>query len=230
MEDSKLSPDPVDVPPRQSYRSRHSHDRLSMGLQTRTTLAAIIASATGFGLGLSQGGTMAGLRYRAENAHRLPTDEKGWYFYHKSKNYHVLRGGVKEGFRMGPKVGFWAAGFFIGEEAVDRLRGVGGRGSGRGDAMSTVVAGLGTAGAWSLWNRFPLITAARTAKTGLVVGLGYGLLQDVLTILKGQKISYIEFVRSLPARWEERQARLEEKKQKKIAEYIERRRKQDAQT
>ena len=59
--------------------------------------------STGFGLGAVQGGKMAGLRFRAENAHRLPNDTTGWYFYHKAKNYQAMYGGVKEGLKMEPE-------------------------------------------------------------------------------------------------------------------------------
>lgn len=58
----------------------------------------------------------------------------------------MMLGGVKEGFKMGGKVSIWVGGFFTVEEAVDRLRG------GRRDFFSTVVAGLGMAGGFSLWS------------------------------------------------------------------------------
>ena len=51
---------------------------------------------------------------------------------------------------MGFKVGIWVGMFFTVEEAVDRLRG------GRKDVASTVVGGLGVAGAWSMWSRSPI--------------------------------------------------------------------------
>lgn len=116
-------------------------------------------------------------------------------------------GGVKEGFKMGGKVAFWVAGFFMVEEAVDHLRG------GRRDFLSTVVAGLSVAGGFSAWSksgwgleyvfpvlivlllgRFPLITAARTAKVGLISGLAFGLVQDALSLAKGRRLAYVDFV------------------------------------
>ncbi|KAL0256270.1 hypothetical protein SLS55_008663 [Diplodia seriata] len=115
-----------------------------------------------------------------------------------------MLGGVRESLRMGARLSVWVSGFFMCEEAIDRIRGLG---DSRGDFCSTVVAGLGTAGAWSLWNRFPPITIARTAKMGLVVGLGYGLLQDGVTLLKGQRLSYVEYIRNIPTRVEDRRQR-----------------------
>lgn len=60
-------------------------------------------------------------------------------------------GGVKEGFKMGGKIGFWVGTFFTVEEAIDRVRG------GRRDFLSTVVAGLGVAGGFSAWRKFFLM-------------------------------------------------------------------------
>ncbi|TKX23366.1 hypothetical protein C1H76_4434 [Elsinoe australis] len=210
---------------RPSILSRSDHDRLSLPFPTRLALCLFCSSTAGFGLGSYYGGQAAGLRFRAENAHRLPTSEVGWFLYHKSKNYHAMLGGVKEGIRMGAKLGLWGGLFFWMEEGVDRMRGAVIRGwvgfqdrrrvekgwedvglervddeEGpiwvQRDFLSTTVAALGTAGAFSAWNRFPLPTAARTAKMGLKAGLAFGILQDVLGYLKGRRIGYIEFVRN----------------------------------
>ncbi|MCJ1298252.1 hypothetical protein MMC08_001041 [Hypocenomyce scalaris] len=162
--------------------------RLSFPFHFRLPVAATGAFAAGLFLGLSHGAQMAGFRFRAENSHRLPTSPTGWYLYHKSKNYHMALGGIKEGLKMGGKVGLWVGGFFTVEEAVDRFRG------GRRDFFSTVIAGLSVAGGFSAWNRFPLITAARTAKVGLISGLAFGLAQDALNLAKGRRLAYVDFV------------------------------------
>ncbi|KAI5236333.1 hypothetical protein E4T42_09511 [Aureobasidium subglaciale] len=212
------------------------NDRLSIAFNYRLPLTTLLASGAGFGLGLTHGGQVAGLRFRAENAHRLPSSQVGWYLYHKSKNYHIMLGGIKEGFRMGGRLAFWTAIFFVFEEAVDRFRGAIVRNlagfkerrreerqkrllrddvyetpaeqalglehlrNERGvwvqrDFMSTVIAAMGTAGGFSAWNRFPVQTAARTATMGLKFGLAFGLLQDALSVARGRKIGYVEFVR-----------------------------------
>ncbi|KZF24444.1 hypothetical protein L228DRAFT_281518 [Xylona heveae TC161] len=163
-------------------------DRLGLPLHLRIPASMLGSFLAGVGMGLSQGSMMAGLRFRAENAHRLPQTPTGWYLYHKSKNYHMMLGGVREGLKMGTKVSVWVGGFFTVEEAVDRLRG------GQKDFFSTVVAGLGIAGGFSLWHRFPVITAARTAKMGLLFGLGYGLTQDALSLLQGRRLAYVDFI------------------------------------
>jgi hypothetical protein len=168
-------------------------ERLSLSYEGRIQLSMGVSGLAGIGMGLSHGGRDAGLRFRAENAHRLPTSEKGWYFYHKSKNYHTLLGGTKEGGKMGAKLALWVGAFVTMEEAVDQWRGAGKR----KDFLSSMTAGLGTSGLFSLWNRFPLSTAARTAKTGLWIGLSYGLLQDAFSILQGRRLGYVEFFQSL---------------------------------
>jgi len=208
------------------------NERLSLPFILREPLCILIGSGAGFLLGAAHGGTYSGLVFRAENAHRLPTSQVGWYLYHKSKNYHVMLGGIKEGVRMGARIGLWTGTFFWIEEAVDRLRGamlrrwVGFKDKRREqrrlvldweaekekelglerlenmrgiwvqrDFLSTTVAALGTAGAFSAWNRFPLATAARTTTLALRAGLAFGLVQDALSLMRGRRLGYVEFVR-----------------------------------
>ena len=59
----------------------------------------------------------------------------------------MMLGGIKEGLKMGSRIAFWGGGFFLVEEAVDRLRG-------RKDFLSTLVAGLSVSGGFSAWSRF----------------------------------------------------------------------------
>lgn len=118
---------------------------MSLPFGMRLPLAATLSFVSGMALGISHGSQTAGLRFRAENAHRLPTTPTGWYLYHKSKNYHMALGGVKEGMKMGAKVSFWTAGFFGIEEMFDRYRGT-------KDFVNTVIASLSIAGGFSLWS------------------------------------------------------------------------------
>ena len=43
-------------------------------------------------------------------------------------------------------------------------------------------------------DRFPLTTAARVTKTGLLGGLAFGLTQDALGLLRGRRPGYIVFM------------------------------------
>jgi hypothetical protein len=68
------------------------------------------------------------------------------------------------------------------------------------DCASSMLAGLGTAGLFSAWNRFPLPTAARTAKMGAKAGLAFGALQDGVSLLKGRRVGYVEFIKRVVGR------------------------------
>jgi hypothetical protein len=198
-----------------------------MPLAPRATLALTLASVTGLLLGLTQGTLQSGLVFRAENAHRLPTTQTGWFLYHKSKNYNMMLGGVSEGIKQSLRYSLWVGVFFFMEEGIDRGRAAGLRAWGRvattserkiraerelgeeqelrdvskgRDCVSSLFAGLGTAGLFSAWNRFPLATAARTARLGAKAGLAFGVLQDAVGVARGRRIGYVEFLKGLVGR------------------------------
>ncbi|TKA31648.1 hypothetical protein B0A50_01725 [Salinomyces thailandicus] len=182
-----------------------THDRLSLPLPLRLPLALALSSTAGFVLGTYHGSSETGLRFRAENAHRFPTTQTGWYLYHKSKNYHMALGGISEGIRMGLRQAAWVGLFVVMEEGLDRgragavraWRGAGGETevAGNRDFVSTVFAGVGTAGVFSAWQRFPAPTAVRVARMGAKVGLVFGLVQDALGALRGRRLGYVEFIK-----------------------------------
>lgn len=129
----------------EQIRQLRIDSRFSFPFGMRLPIATSISFVSGLVLGMSHGSQMAGFRFRAENAHRLPSTPTGWYLYHKSKNYNMALGGVKEGLKMGAKVSFWTAGFFSIEEMFDRYRGT-------KDFLNTVIASLSIAGGFSLWS------------------------------------------------------------------------------
>lgn len=129
--------------------SAFPHDpypRLSLAAPSRITVGSIAAAVVGFSLGATQGGQTAQLRFRAEHAHKMPDSTAGWYLYHKSKNYHVMQGGISEGFRMAARTGIWSFMALSLESTVDRCRGT-------TDLFSTVIASLTVAGGFSLWSK-----------------------------------------------------------------------------
>lgn len=136
---------PSDVPP--SAFPQDTHPRLSIATPTRLLLGTASSALIGLSLGATQGGQMAQLRFRAEHAHKMPDTTTGWYFYHKSKNYHAMQGGIREGFRMGLKTSFWSLMALSLESTVDRYRGA-------SDMFSTTIATLTVAGAFSLWRKW----------------------------------------------------------------------------
>lgn len=129
----------------EQIRQLRIDSRFSLPFGMRLPLATSISFLSGMALGASHGSQAAGFRFRAENAHRLPHTSTGWYLYHKSKNYHMALGAVKEGLKMGAKISIWVAGLFSIEDMFDRYRGT-------KDFLNTVVASLSVAGGFSLWS------------------------------------------------------------------------------
>ncbi|KAK0631319.1 hypothetical protein B0T14DRAFT_532139 [Immersiella caudata] len=166
----------------------YQNSRLSLPAALRIPLATTISFIIGWSLGTAQGSKMAGLRFRAEHAHKLPTSTTGWYLYHKSKNYHVASGGMVEGMKMGMRISFWTTSMLGIEHMFDTYRGT-------ADVLNTLTSCVTVAGGFSLWNRFSLPMAARTTKTAVVIGLLYGGVQDALGALRGRPIGYIDCVK-----------------------------------
>jgi hypothetical protein len=131
----------------EQFQQMKVNSRFSLPFHSRLPLATTMSFLVGMGLGISHGSRETGLRFRAENAHRLPSTPTGWYLYHKSKNYRIAYGGVMEGLKMGAKVSIWTASFFSIEEMFDRYRGT-------KDFLNTVIASLSVAGAFSVWSMF----------------------------------------------------------------------------
>ncbi|KAB8202813.1 hypothetical protein P875_00076026 [Aspergillus parasiticus SU-1] len=162
--------------------------RLGIEVGRRLPYTAMSAFSVGMVIGSSHGSKKSAYRFRAENAHRFPTTSIGWFQYHKTKNYTAIVGGVKEGMKMGLKLGFGALAFCLFEETVDYAR------HDRRDFLSTVTAGLSFSGIYSLLARHDVYTAARTTKLGLKLSLVYGLMQDALESLKGNRPAYVNFL------------------------------------
>ncbi|KAJ5698893.1 hypothetical protein N7462_000898 [Penicillium macrosclerotiorum] len=162
--------------------------RLGIEVDRRIPYAVFSAFSTGMALGYYHGSNKTGLVFRAENAHRFPTSSSGWFQYHKTKNYISVVGGVKDGVKMGVKLGAGALAFCLFEETVDYAR------HDERDFLSTVTAGLSCSGIYSLIARHDVYTAARTAKLGLKMSLVYGLLQDTLETMKGNRPAYVDFL------------------------------------
>ncbi len=205
-----FSPDPSTLPkpPPQSQPLPPYHisaPRLGMPFDRRLLLTTTLSFLSGFTLGSITAGHTASLRFRAENAHRLPISQPGWYLYYKSKNYYKWKVGVVEGLRKGSYIALWSTIFFLVEESLDVFRGtwIAGRTlkemegvdeldiarvergvDGSRDFISSGMAGMATGGLWSVWYQFPVSTAARTIRLGLFAGLGFGLAQDGLSWAK----------------------------------------------
>ncbi len=120
--------------------------RLSIPPILRIPLASTLSFVVGMGLGTAHGSKMAGLRFRAEHAHKLPNTATGWFLYHKTKNYHVANGGIREGLKMGTKLSVMTTATFAIENMFDTYRGT-------KDFLNTVIACVSVAGGFSLWSK-----------------------------------------------------------------------------
>ncbi|KAB8343085.1 hypothetical protein FH972_022679 [Carpinus fangiana] len=192
----EFPPDEAPVQPARLFPNDNPNQRLGTNPANRIAYATTMAYGTGFILGASKGGSEAALRFRAENTHRLPTNRGAWYLYFKAKNWYVFRASLKEGWKMSWRIAPWVAAFYTVEHAVDCTRDVDDAGTHK-DFLATTVAGLSVAGAFSAYQRFSMPTMARTTKTGLLVGVSYGLAQDGLRLMKGENLAWVDLLRKL---------------------------------
>lgn len=144
-----------------SPRETKENSRLNMIFPARVFGASVASFGVGTFLGMTQGSKMAGMRFRAEHAHKLPSTPTGWFMYHKSKNYNMAREGLKEGTRMGFRVCFWTTTMFFIENLYDDYRQ-------SKDFVNTVLASLTVAGGFSLWSESTLGMPTNTALTALL--------------------------------------------------------------
>lgn len=179
-----------------------SLERLSLPFAIRAPLMMGTSFISGFALGTTKGATTGGDLFRAENAHRLPTEKNGWYQYHKTKNYRAMMSGLKEGGRYGAVCTAWWSLFMVTEEVIDRSRarlfegGDDGRVSGQRDVASTVIAAMTVSNVYSWTNGLDHFATAKIARTALRFSLAYGLLQDLIASFRGRPPAYISWLRS----------------------------------
>lgn len=111
--------------------------RAGIEARPRLALMSIIGGFWGFTIGSYLGGKQTAYQYLAENAHKLPTTVRGWYFYHKTKNYKVMLGGIKRGVRMGIPTAAICLAYGGMEAALDDARK-------EADMFNSITAGMGT--------------------------------------------------------------------------------------
>lgn len=150
------TPSDTPVPYRTTFLTRRrvptTIERFKLPPFQRLFTFSLVAYSTGATLGVIQGGRQAALRFRAENSHRLPKNQRGWYFYHKSKHAYVALAGLGEAHRMGTRLVPWVALLIAVEELVDSFRLDENFDDTRKDFMSTTVAGVSVAGTFSVWS------------------------------------------------------------------------------
>lgn len=162
--------------------------RLNLPLISRFILYTSISSLLSFTLGSIIGGKKSGFRFLAENAHRMPQTIQGWYFYHKTKNYYVMLGGIKMGLNYAFRTSFWVTTYIGIESILDHIRKC-------IDAANTMFASVLSGLIFSHFNRFSHIMTLRMFYLASSFGLINGILQDILRYQNGKYVWYLEIMK-----------------------------------
>lgn len=181
--------------------------RMGIAPIARIQLVSLVAGSAGFFKGFKKGAEVAALCFRAENAHLTPTSKAGWFLYSKSKNYHSVLGGVRQGVKTGIVYGSWTALFLTLEHGLDAARGrvfASKREKendelrrGQADFLNTMSAAVAVAGIHSWWYQMDRFAAARMTRGAVMFSVPFGLLQDFVAWAQGQRTWYIDGVSRL---------------------------------
>ncbi|KAI8838523.1 hypothetical protein BJ741DRAFT_601351 [Chytriomyces cf. hyalinus JEL632] len=146
----------------------------------------------GFNLGLAgfaTGGLVAGRarshQFLAENAHKLPSTERGWFLYHRHKQLEAMRAGLtwRGGFGAGLRFAGLGVVFTCTEALIEHT--VFG---GRETWAAAVGAGVGSGLVFAAGARLPRAYARYAILFGAGAGLGIGLLEDVAAVFTGVSV------------------------------------------
>ncbi|KAF2669150.1 hypothetical protein BT63DRAFT_251343 [Microthyrium microscopicum] len=143
-------------------------------------------------LGLANEYRRASLRFRAENAHRLPRSEKNWFFYHRAKSNYALAAAMPTGAKWGLRTSGMTLLFLLIEQGLDAARG----GTSK-DFLSSTAAGFAFGGVYSLWRRFDLRMSRRYMSLGAKGGLIMGLAQDLHGYAMGRHLFYVDYIKKI---------------------------------
>lgn len=164
----------------------HSN-RLSRPGPARMTFYFTNSLAAFWVIGFLRTRRLAAHQFLAENSHRLPTSDAGWYLYHRAKNYRVVWRGFKGGIQTALVGGACAFLYGFVEEAWDQ-----GVRKGKVDAAGSMVAGGVTAGAFAIGKRVRMRQAWRYLRVGMALGLVSGILQDMVRWSRGAPPWYVQ--------------------------------------
>lgn len=187
----------------QEQHSRPSaYYRLGMHPSNHVTALSSCAAIGGLISGMKKGALVASLCFRAENAHLTPTSKAGWFLYNKSKNYHTIVGGAKQGLKTGAMYFGWASLFLTLELGLDLARGrifaskkekaMDKLASGQADFLNTVSAAVAVAGIYSRWKGMDRWTTARMTRGAIMFGVPFGLGQDLFAWARGEGTWYTQ--------------------------------------
>jgi hypothetical protein len=158
--------------------------RLGLPATARVFLATAIGGGYGMLSGFRSGYNVGSLQYLAENAHRMPRTKGSWYFYHKRKNYVVLKQAMIDGAKRGTRFAGMGVLYFGIEAYLDDLRGC-------IDFINTLtsacIVGLG----YGLSNHLSRRSALRGVRTFATFGVVTGIIQDVMRFARGNDVWYL---------------------------------------
>lgn len=161
------------------------NERLHLVPRDRLAVVATVGGMIGGPLGLYEGIKKSSLRYLTENAHRLPKNVGGWYFYHKKKNYVMITLGCKEAVRTGIKYSSFVTTFFAIEATLDYIRGT-------IDFMNTTLSGAALTYGYASYKKMSLVLKWKLVKKGTVFSFGLGLIQDYMIHRRGGHTWYYD--------------------------------------
>jgi hypothetical protein len=188
------------APPTIVPSTAKNHDnRLSRPAPNRLALYFTNSFAIFFFIGFLRARRLAANQFLAENSHRLPTSDAGWYLYHRAKNYRVVWKAVNSGVKYGFAGG--ACGLLYGyvEHTWDqRVR------HGMVDPGGSMVAGTVTAGVFAVGQRMRRAQVWRCVRVGMGLGLVSGILQDMLRWSHGATPWYVERIQRQKIRLKEK--------------------------
>lgn len=170
----------------------HRISRLGLPPPARVFLATAIGGGYGMLSGFRASYKLASLQYLAENAHRLPRTKGAWYFYHKRKNYVVLKQAMGDATKRSIKFGSIGLFYFGIEGYLDDVRG-------KIDFINTVISGSIVGLGYGLSNRLSWQSAFRGTRTFATFGLVTGLLQDAMRFARGNDVWYLRPLRKQEA-------------------------------
>ncbi|ODV62836.1 uncharacterized protein ASCRUDRAFT_23932, partial [Ascoidea rubescens DSM 1968] len=159
-------------------------ERFNLPPYVRLPIISMGTSLFGFISGCYEGYSKASLRYLAENSHRLPRNVKGWYFYHKRKNYYCLKEGMVEGFKYSPKISFIITSYFSFEALLDTIRQ-------KKDFLNSVISTTTFCYAYAHYVKLSKYQKINMVKKGLKFGLAFGLIQDFFIYRRNGNLWYL---------------------------------------
>ncbi|KAJ9070822.1 hypothetical protein DSO57_1003287 [Entomophthora muscae] len=118
----------------------------------------------------------------AERQHTPPKTVSGWYFYHKTKNYHVMLKATRSGVKTATKLAAICTGYEFIQFSSDIIIF-----DGTTHPASSVISGFITSGIFSRLVKLPKQSTIYAMLAGTGVGLLTGCLQEAALRLKASE-------------------------------------------